>query len=142
MRMLAQLLGGGGSRGPGDGEGGIALEYLQPRQQLQVVMNCLMGSFPTVLKCPNMVSLLLFVCLFLSLCVCVCCQCVVTCLCLSFELCLPICVRCLHSPLLMALRFALAHRTEFRPCTSQAYSCIALSWVLAHRIRLCISHWS
>ena len=43
VRMLAQLLGGSRSRGPGDGEGGIALEYLQPRQQLQVVMNSLMG---------------------------------------------------------------------------------------------------
>ena len=31
MRMFAQLLGGGGFRGPGDRDGGIALEMLTPR---------------------------------------------------------------------------------------------------------------
>ena len=54
MRMFAQLLGGRGFRGPGDGGGGIALDFPPPRQQLQVVMNWLMGSFPTVIKWPNM----------------------------------------------------------------------------------------
>ena len=43
MRMFAQLLGGGGFRGPGDGDGGIALEMLPPRQQLLAVMNLLMA---------------------------------------------------------------------------------------------------
>ena len=43
MRMFAQLLGGRNLRGPGDGDGGIALEFPPQRQQLQVVMNWLMG---------------------------------------------------------------------------------------------------
>ena len=43
MRMFAQLLGGRGFRGPGDDGGGIALDFPPPRQQLQVVMNWLMG---------------------------------------------------------------------------------------------------
>ena len=53
MRMFAELLGGRGFRGPGDGGGDIALEFPPPRrdaalafppprQQLQVVMNWLM----------------------------------------------------------------------------------------------------
>ena len=43
LRMFAQLLGGRGFRGPGDGDGDIPLEFPPPRQQLQVVMIWLMG---------------------------------------------------------------------------------------------------
>ena len=50
MRMFAQILGGRGFRGPGDGGGDIALEFTPPRQQLQVVMIWLMGLY-LLLRC-------------------------------------------------------------------------------------------
>jgi len=43
LRMFAQLLGERSFRGPGDGDGDIALEFPPPRQRLQVVMIWLMG---------------------------------------------------------------------------------------------------
>ena len=43
MRLFGQLLTERNLRGHGDGDGGIALELLPQRQQIQVVMNWLMG---------------------------------------------------------------------------------------------------